>query len=209
MAAVKLTKNEQKKQKDQLKQFLRYLPTLQLKKQQLQMVIRQIEQEVQELQRAQKALVDALQSWVAVFHEHRIFPDSLQLDQVVIVDKVKKSKGNIAGVAIPIFKDLTFQQIGYNFDDYPLWVDAGVKVLKEISRFDAMIATLEKQIELLGKELRITSQRVNLFEKVKIPETKDNIRKIGIYLGDQQTAAVVRGKIAKKKLVKSSEEGAA
>ena len=46
MAAVKLTKNEQKKQKDQLKQFQRYLPTLQLKKQQLQMVIRQIEQEV-------------------------------------------------------------------------------------------------------------------------------------------------------------------
>jgi V/A-type H+-transporting ATPase subunit D len=63
---------------------------------------------------------------------------------------------------------------------------------------------LEKQIELLSRELRITSQRVNLFEKVKIPQTKENIRKIGIYLGDQQTAAVVRGKIAKKKLVKAS-----
>lgn len=52
----------------------------------------------------------------------------------------------------------------------------------------------------LEQELRSTAQRVNLFEKVKIPEAKENIRVIGIYLGDQQTSAVVRGKIAKKKL---------
>jgi V/A-type H+-transporting ATPase subunit D len=41
---------------------------------------------------------------------------------------------------------------------------------------------------------------VNLFEKVKIPEAKENIRVIKIYLGDQQIAAVVRGKIAKNKI---------
>ncbi|MBJ2357584.1 V-type ATP synthase subunit D, partial [Sphaerochaeta sp. S2] len=39
---------------------------------------------------------------------------------------------------------------------------------------------------------------------VKIPEAKDNIRRIAIYLGDQQTAAVVRGKIAKKKLMQGA-----
>ena len=60
--------------------------------------------------------------------------------------------------------------------------------------------TKQKQIDLLSTELRTTSQRVNLFEKVKIPEAKNNIRVIGIFLGDQQTAAVVRGKIAKKKI---------
>lgn len=209
MAAVKLTKNEQKKQKDQLKQFLRYLPTLQLKKQQLQMVIRQIEQEVHMLQRQQKALVDALQSWVAVFHENSVFDEHRQLDTVVVVDKVIKEKGNIAGVAIPVFKELTFKETSYDLDCYPLWVDKGIEALRDIARFDARIATLEKQIELLGRELRITSQRVNLFEKVKIPETRENIRKIGIYLGDQQTAAVVRGKIAKKKLIRNSPEGVA
>lgn len=210
MAAVKLTKNEQKKQKDQLKQFQRYLPTLQLKKQQLQMVIRQIEHEARHLRSLQKELVAHLQSWVAVFHENLSFETALQLDHVVVVDKVVKAKGNIAGVPIPVFKELTFQPIAYDVDKYPLWVDRGVESLREIARYDAMIATLEKQIELLGRELRVTSQRVNLFEKVKIPETKENIRKIGIYLGDQQTAAVVRGKIAKKKLlVKTSGEGVA
>jgi V/A-type H+-transporting ATPase subunit D len=209
MAAVKLTKNEQKKQKDQLKQFQRYLPTLQLKKQQLQMVIRQIEQEVRSLQREQKKIVDALQSWVAVFHENQFFGEGRGLEHLLLVDKVIKSKGNIAGVAIPVFKELTFQTIDYELDEYPLWIDKGIASLKEIARYDAMIATLEKQIELLARELRVTSQRVNLFEKVKIPETKENIRKIGIYLGDQQTAAVVRGKIAKKKLERNIGEGVA
>ena len=50
------------------------------------------------------------------------------------------------------------------------------------------------------RELRATSQRVNLFEKVKIPETEENIRKISIYLADQQVNAVVRSKIAKRKI---------
>lgn len=206
MAAVKLTKNEQKKQKDQLKQFQRYLPTLQLKKQQLQMVIRQIEQEVERLRAEQRKLVEALQDWVAVFNENNVFEEEMQIEHIVVVDKVVKAKGNIAGVPIPVFKDLTFKKIVYDLDRYPLWVDQGVEALREIARFDAMVATLEKQIELLARELRVTSQRVNLFEKVKIPETKENIRKIGIYLGDQQTAAVVRGKIAKKKLVRQAEE---
>ena len=58
-----------------------------------------------------------------------------------------------------------------------------------------------KQVQLLEAELRTTSQRVNLFEKVKIPEARENIRVIQVFIGDQQTAAVVRGKIAKKKLV--------
>ena len=63
---------------------------------------------------------------------------------------------------------------------------------------------LRKQETLLENELRATSQRVNLFEKVKIPEAKENIRVIGVFLGDQQTAAVVRGKISKKKLVEAA-----
>jgi V/A-type H+-transporting ATPase subunit D len=45
---------------------------------------------------------------------------------------------------------------------------------------------------------------VNLFEKVKIPETKVSIKKIQVYLGDQQTSAVVRGKIAKNGLERAA-----
>jgi len=56
----------------------------------------------------------------------------------------------------------------------------------------------------LAHELRVTTQRVNLFEKVKIPEALGSIKRIGIYLGDQQTAQVVRGKISKRKLMRAA-----
>jgi V/A-type H+-transporting ATPase subunit D len=202
--AVKLTKNELKVQKDALKQFQRYLPTLQLKKQQLQMVIRQIETQMEELERKQRELIEGIQDWVAVYNENTAFPSELRLENLVKVDKVVKVKGNIAGVTIPVFKELTFCPIVYDLNDYPLWVDNGLESLRDAAQYDALVTVLEEQVSLLSKELRTTSQRVNLFEKVKIPDAKENIRRIGIYLGDQQTAAVVRGKIAKKKLVKVS-----
>lgn len=205
MAAVKLTKNELKKQKDQLRQFQRYLPTLQLKKQQLQMVIRQIALEAQRYRSEQMNTIDALQKWVAVFHENKQFSQA-GLASLVQVERVERARGNIAGVQIPVFKELVFKSIQYDLAVFPLWVDHGVEVLRTVARYDAVISTLEKQIELLERELRITSQRVNLFEKVKIPQTKEHIRVIGIYLGDQQTAAVVRGKIAKRKLVRAGTE---
>ena len=200
--AVKLTKNEQKKQKDALKQFNRYLPTLQLKKQQLQTVIRQIEGEIEEYKLAQQKLISSLQNWIAVFGENSSFDSLHTLDNLVKIDTIKKGKGNIAGVEIPVVEDLTFKDISYSLFEYPLWVDSGIEALKKASVYDARVKTLQEQIDLLNKELRTTSQRVNLFEKVKIPEAKENIRRIGIYLGDQQTSAVVRGKIAKKKLTK-------
>ena len=199
--AIKLTKNELKKQKDNLKQFQRYLPTLQLKKQQLQSVIMKIRQELEQREAERVQMIGDLDDWVAVFAENEIFAEELRLDKLVQPDKVIVKEDNIAGVKIPAFEELTFKDINYNVDDYPLWVDTAVFKLREIARLDAIVSTLRKQVQLLEKELRTTSQRVNLFEKVKIPEAKENIRVIQVYLGDQQTAAVVRGKISKKKLV--------
>jgi len=199
--AIKLTKNELKKQKDNLKQFQRYLPTLQLKKQQLQSVIMSIRAELERKEAERTQMIGDLDDWVAVFAENELFDEMKRLDQLVQPDKVIVKDDNIAGVTIPAFEELTFKDINYDVDDYPLWVDTAVFKLREIARLDALVSTLRKQTALLEAELRTTSQRVNLFEKVKIPEAKENIRVIQVYLGDQQTAAVVRGKISKKKLV--------
>lgn len=200
--AVKLTKNEQKKQKDQLKQFQRYLPTLQLKKSQLQSVIREVEAEMEELRRKQEDAIRGLDSWIAVYGENEIFPSEKSIDTLIKVKEIKKTYSNVAGVTVPIFDSLTFEDIRYSLDEYPLWVDGAIFSLCNIAKYDALIATLKEEVMLLEKELRVTTQRVNLFEKVKIPEAKENIRVIGIYLQDQQTQAVVRGKIAKRKLTK-------
>ena len=74
-------------------------------------------------------------------------------------------------------------------------VEAGARLIG----FAARIDVLREQITRIEAELRTTSQRVNLFEKVKIPECRETIRLIGIALGDEQTSAVARGKIAKSR----------
>jgi V/A-type H+-transporting ATPase subunit D len=65
---------------------------------------------------------------------------------------------------------------------------------------------IEQGISVLKHELRITTQRVNLFEKVKIPEAKEAIHLIKIYIGDQMTNSVGRSKIAKNKIEESDVE---
>lgn len=200
MAKIKLTKNELKKQKDELKMFQRYLPTLMLKKQQLQMEIRTIESRIRELQAEKDRIDEAFKAWIAVFGEKGVFsPDLLR------VTELRTSVGNIAGVEIPVFAGADFHVAAYDLERTPLWLDLAVERLRQVLLLDLEAATLAEQQRRLEKELRTTTQRVNLFEKVKIPEAKGNIKKIRVYLGDQQTAAVVRGKIAKRGMEKVAE----
>ncbi len=196
MAKVKYTKNELKKQKDALKRFERFLPTLTLKKQQLQMVIRQTEARLREKTKQRDAYYEELFDWIDVFGER------VGIEDIVKIKELQKETGNIAGVDIPVFDSITFEDSSYNLFEMPLWVDTGIEYIKKLIEIDEELTCLQEQIDRLSEELRITTQRVNLFEKVKIPETKENIRQITIYLGDQQTAAVVRGKIAKNKIKK-------
>lgn len=198
MANIKLTKNELKKQKDELKRYTRFLPTLMLKKQQLQLVMRQVEMDIKDKKAARDQFEKEVFSWVDVFGEEVGF------DKLVKVKSLEIEDGNIAGVDIPIFKGIEFDFEEYSIFEMPLWVDSAVDKVSKLLAFDEEVKVLERQLFLLGEELRTTTQRVNLFEKVKIPESKDNIRTIQIYLGDQQTAAVVRGKMAKNNLVKVS-----
>lgn len=204
MAKIKLTKNEQKKQKDALKQFRRYLPTLQLKKQQLQVVIRQSQNEIEHVREEQKKHVESISDWIAVYGANKELGEEKNIGSLIRIKDINITKGNVAGVVVPVFNSLEFENIEYDLREYPLWVDKALTTLRDYAKYDAIIAVLEERINILNHELRVTTQRVNLFEKVKIPEARENIRKIGIYLQDQTTSAVVRGKIAKKKMVRVS-----
>jgi V/A-type H+/Na+-transporting ATPase subunit D len=199
MPAVKLTKNELKRQKDALKRYRRYLPTLILKKQQLQMVIRQLENRLAEEAQNRAGLVEGAASWLDLFAEPFPFQDWLK------VKSVQTESSNIAGVEIPVFKSMDFITQGHDLFMTPPWVDEALSLFARLSRLDVEIGLLRRQVSLLAAELQITSQRVNLFEKVKIPQAIESIRKIHIYLGDQQTAAVVKGKTAKKNLLRRAE----
>ncbi|MCL2441875.1 MAG: V-type ATP synthase subunit D [Treponema sp.] len=192
MAKIRLTKNELKKQKDSLKMYRRYLPTLMLKKQQLQGEIRLTEMRFKELQLEKEQLDESFKAWIAVFGETGVFTND-----ILKISSLKTGFGNIAGVSIPVFESAEFEIAKYNLTTTPLWLDIAVESMKNVLLLELEAEIVEEQKKRLDKELRTTTQRVNLFEKIKIPEAKDNIKKIQVYLGDQQTAAVVRGKIAK------------
>lgn len=200
MPKIRLTKNELKKQKDALKRFRQYLPTLLLKKQQLQSEILKLHQEMEKLKQ-DKAFIKARDyKWVDVFAETTT-PD---IKTLLSLENIVTETGNIAGVDIPVFSGITFKEEEYDLLLTPLWLDFGIEALKEMMAVNAKMEVLKKQDEMVREELRITTQRVNLFEKVMIPETRENIRKIQIYLGDMQTAAVVTGKIAKDKILRAT-----
>ncbi len=194
MIKVKLTKNELKKQKDALKRFVRYLPTLQIKKQQLQLEILKIQRLQESMQNSIRTLQSEVDQWI------ELFSDTIDLTGLVRVERVETAQNNVAGIDIPVFQDVRFREEEYDLVLVPLWVDYGLKAVKDMVTLKIEFIILEKQLSLLREELRITTQRVNLFEKVKIPETRECIRRIQIYLGDVRTAAVVTGKIAKSNI---------
>lgn len=200
MAKIKLTKNEQKVQKDALKMYQRYLPTLTLKKQQLQTEIRTIDAKAKEVREKRKQLEKEFDEWISVFGEAEAFKPGM-----VTVKNIKKGVGNIAGVVIPVYEGADFSRGDYDLYETPLWIDMAADRMEKALSLDLEADVLDEQVRLLSQELRTTTQRVNLFEKVKIPETKANIKKISVYLGDEQVAAVVRSKISKKKLQAASD----
>ena len=188
MAKIKLTKNEQKIQKDALKMYQRYLPTLTLKKQQLQTEIRAIDAKAREVRDARKALEKEFDEWIAVFGDAESFERG-----TVRVSNIRKGTGNIAGVKIPIYEGADFTRAEYDLYETPVWIDMAADRMERALELDLEAEVLDEQVRLLSKELRTTTQRVNLFEKVKIPEAKENIRKISVFLGDES-------KISKRKL---------
>jgi len=193
MAKIRLTKNELKNQKDDLDRFERYLPMLQLRKQQLQRQINRVHMDIDELSGKIMSFENKINSWIDVFSE------GIDISRWFKIKEIVTSTGNIAGVDIPVYGETKFETEGYDLMKTPLWVDSGIEAVRNMAQLRAQMKIKKQQEETLQEEIRIATQRVNLFEQVKIPEARDNIRAISIYLGDQQTAQVIRGKIAKAK----------
>ena len=192
MAKIKLTQTELKAQTDALKRFQRFLPMLQLKKQQLQGEIAGIVQKAEETSAKERAIRADLDRWVGLFAT-----DEDLIAGLVKVREVKTGVANVAGVAIPTFESIDTDVREVDPWSTPAWVDNAVETTTQVLSLQCERAIYEEQRRLVELELQLTSQRVNLFEKVKIPECKEAIRKIKIAIGDEQTAAVTRGKIAK------------
>lgn len=200
MSKIKFTKGELKKQRDALKRFERYLPILQLKKRQMQLEIQRCHERLslknQELDNMEKEI----SKWANLLEEPGDYVAGWIKPKNIITTTF-----NIAGVGMPLFERAEFEEPEYDLFLTPLWVDNAIIVIRKLVTFLEERKILNAQLKILNEELRIVNQRVNLFEKVKIPECSENIRRIRIYLGDQEVSAVGRSKIAKKKMTRQVE----
>jgi len=158
-------------------------------------VIRQLEPVLEAKRRELEETLASVRPWVRLLSEPTVdIEDYLQIEQV------RTKKDNIAGVEVPEFDEVVYKDFLYSLFATPPWLDKAVAVLRRLVALREELKVLLTKETLLKEELRTTTQRVNLFEKKLIPELRENIRKIKIFLGDEETAAVGRAKLAKGKL---------
>lgn len=198
---IKLNKTTLREQTQALKLYREFLPTLELRKQQLQA-------EVQALARRMAERSGELGARLA---DARSFAPMLaatlrQVKVLVAIDEVRVRQGNIAGVRVPLFQEVRFRDVPYSLLATPPFFDEAIAFWRDVLARREELRTLERQRQALELQLVKTTQRINLYEKVLIPEARENIRRIKVALGDRQTAAVCRAKLAKRKLTRGAEE---
>lgn len=193
---IRLTKNELRDQQHRLSQLEKYLPTLQLKKAMLQAEVYEAKLEVDAKQTTFDTQQSACQQFETLLGTHL----ALDLNTIALVTAVDKRYENIAGVEIPHFEGIHFQPITYTLFDTPPWVDGSVHEMRKLGEEQARLQIAQEKRTALERELREVSIRVNLFEKVLIPRCLSNIKKIKVFLGDQELAAVSQAKVAKTKI---------
>lgn len=196
MASIKLTKTELRIQQVRLSQLRRYLPTLQLKKAMLQAEVGEAQLELERLEGEYRAEEGRVKGYSALLTDKNAY----ELFYAVKVKEVIVSHENIAGVDLPFFEGITFDEPRYNLFDTPAWFEAAIDGVKALIQVREKTTVVRQKKRALEKELRDVSIRVNLFEKIMIPRALGNIKKIKIFLGDVQLAAVCAAKVSKKKI---------
>jgi V/A-type H+/Na+-transporting ATPase subunit D len=204
-AKIKMTRPELKRQRDILARYQRFLPTLKLKHQLLQQSLLEAERHLH----AAETRLNACNEAVLAMGILSDLPNGLMLETLSTPIEVHTGERNVAGVKIPVFEGATFRAPNYSAMFTPPYVDELLS--RCISRTEAGLERDARRLgwQALRREFARVNQRLNLFEKVIIPQTTDAIRRIRIYLGDEQTAAVGRAKLARTKQMKKREKAKA
>ncbi len=205
MAEIKLTKNELRLQQNRLMQLEKYLPTLQLKKAMLQTEVNDARIEITKCEAVFAKIHTEVDHFASLLTETL----SIDIRESAKISQIKRRYENIAGVEVPYFESISFEDFHYSLFDTPPWVDSVTKGLRVLAEAQVRVKIAREKKAALEKELREVSIRVNLFEKILIPRAVGNIKKIKVFLGDQQLAAVSQAKVAKAKIEAHKRELAA
>ena len=199
MARLAYSKASLSKESAKLKRYKKFLPSLDLKRQQLaaerkkaQLRLRQTEVEIEQCYKQTAAMLPMLAD--KTIH----VTDLVKLAQVVIGEE------NVVGVHVPILDEMVVDVRPYSLFTEPHWVDQLVIQLKVMMELKIRQKIDMQRVDILGQALKKVTQRVNLFDKVLIPQAQQDIRKIRIYLSDMDTAGVVRAKSTKQKRLREA-----
>ena len=194
---IALNKTTLKQQRDQAKTYKQFLPSLDLKRQQLLVALKSARRQrdatlarLTELDKQRSQLYPLLGSSTLATRD---------IASLVKVRSVRIEEENVLGTRLPVVREVDFEVGEYSALVTPFWVDMLVAALEESAQLQVQSQVENRRVAQLEIAVRRITQRVNLFEKVLIPQAEDNIRRIVIYLSDQERAAVVRSKIAKGK----------
>ena len=197
---LKLTKNALREEQVKLLQLNQYLPTLELKKAMLQLEMTLVKNAIDKLlEELEKEKEKSLQFCELLSQEDII--------KYIEVQKVNKKCENIAGIDMPcMVEEVVFNDMTYSLFDSPVWMEAVILQMRGLATLREKINVAYEKKTAIQKELKDVSIRVNLFKKVLIPRIKTNMKKIKIFLEDQQLAEISRSKIAKEKKIRKKND---
>ena len=186
----------------QLKARQTALPVLKSKEAALRVTIQKQKEVLKELNERLAVMLAAMKQNVALWAE---FPlDIFELKKVEV--QVKK----VAGIKTPQLKALEYSVAEFSRFANPNWLTFGIEQLKQLTEMLTEVEVAQKRITILEYALKKTTQKVNLYEKVQIPEYNDAILKIKRYLEDVDNLEKAAQKITKtKQAAAAAEEGAA
>jgi len=200
MAKLQLSKSALSKEAASLKTYKQFLPSLDLKRQEL------MSQRAKAKQALVKTKIDIDKLSHTMAEEIPMLSnDKVDLENLVKVKAVDLGQENIMGAHLPLLQTVNVEVRHYSLLAKPHWVDGVAEKLKGLLTLQVRLQVEEQRLELLEAAVRTITQRVNLFDKVLIPKTKKNIKKIKIHLSDSERAAVINAKLAKSKRLRVHE----
>lgn len=194
MAKLRLSKNSLQQQQQQLKLYRKLLPSLDLKR-------RQLTVEAKKARAEHIAAIAAAESLESRIGEElpMLADERLDFDGLVEMKSYRVGEQNVVGTRLPILEHVEFVVSPYSVLGAPAWVDIFVQRLKDAAEARVRARIVGQRVAVLDKAVRRITQRVNLFDKVLIPNATKNIQRIQIYLGDAERAAVITSKLSKAK----------
>ncbi|MDX1397108.1 MAG: V-type ATP synthase subunit D [Oceanospirillum sp.] len=198
MGKLALNKSTLNKEGRKVKAYRKFVPALDLKRKQLLA-------ERANSRKARTELEDTLQSLRQQVREQLPMLSNYKgsVDNLVQIEDFSLRQVNLVGIRLPELESVSLRVRPYSALATEHWLDPLVVLLKKSVELQLKQQVLNKRLELLDVGLRKTTQRLNLFDKVLIPQAEKNIRKIRIALSDSERAGVVTSKIAKNKRLKA------